>query len=205
MRIALSHSGENLVAGSSKLSWWDLNYPDSPVQTFQAEQALFSGDDSTLVLLPSRGEKVVQIWDAATRSLRTKIEIGASMGFTHSAAISADGSLLAMPTDPNNANNAIQLWDTHSGDLLGACHGHKQGIFAVTFTPDGKTLASASHDKTLRLWNVTTRQELLSIRVLEGNLSKLVFSPDGQWLAASAISNPFSSSGTLRLFHAPLN
>jgi WD40 repeat protein len=75
-------------------------------------------------------------------------------------------------------------------------------VRAVAFSPDGRTLASASDDSTLKLWNVTTQQELLTIRRLGGNMSELLFSPDGQVLV-SAGGFPSQSEG-LRFYRAPL-
>ena len=43
----------------------------------------------------------------------------------------------------------------------------------------------ASDDSTLKLWNVASGQELLTIRHLGGALSGLIFSPDGTLLATA--------------------
>jgi WD40 repeat protein len=75
-------------------------------------------------------------------------------------------------------------------------------VFSLAFSPDGKTLASASDDSTLRLWNVATQQELLSIRRLGGALSRLTFSPDGRILAG--LSGFFSDQPQLRFHRARL-
>jgi len=89
-----------------------------------------------------------------------------------------------------------------TGKLLGTCTGHKQPVFSVAFSPDSKTLATASDDSTLKLWNVATQQELLSLRRLGGALRGLMFSPDGRLLVGG--SSFSASSGGLRFYRAPL-
>ena len=54
-------------------------------------------------------------------------------------------------------DNALWLWDTVSGKVIGKPWiGHEGNILALAFSPDGKYIVSGSWDHTLRLWDTST-------------------------------------------------
>ncbi|NES72898.1 MAG: hypothetical protein F6K24_50735, partial [Okeania sp. SIO2D1] len=46
------------------------------------------------------------------------------------------------------------LWDVTTGELLETLKGHSSDVFSVIFSRDGKSLASGSNDKTIKIWCV---------------------------------------------------
>jgi len=62
--------------------------------------------------------------------------------------------------------------------------GHDKQVYSIAFSPDSKILASASGDKTIRLWSMDTWQQIAK---LEGHFSavySVAFSPNGKYLAS---------------------
>ena len=62
--------------------------------------------------------------------------------------------------------------------------GHTRMVYAVAFSPDGKTLASGSADTTIKLWDVATGQERAALKGHTNVAEGVCFSPDGQRLAS---------------------
>jgi WD40 repeat protein/serine/threonine protein kinase len=88
------------------------------------------------------------------------------------------------------------LWRLgHIQPLIRTLSGQGKEIFSATFSPDGKELATAGKDGTVRLTDTISGHERLRIPVSPGlDVNSVVFSPDGQTLATA------SDLGSVRLW-----
>ncbi len=197
--LSLSPAGNSLVVTSRSdgMSWWNLDNPNEPVVQSEATQAHFSADGSTLVSAHNNGMTV--IWDTITWKERNRLQLAERSPGTR-MELSQNGSLLAVTHGFQDYENIISLWNTARGEEVGTLSGHKQGIWSLAFSPDGKTLASSGSERNIRLWNVATRSELLTIKSQDTALTELAFSPDGRILMSN--SPGFLSAPKIRIFRS---
>ena len=193
--VLLSPDGKSLVAFSrdKRLAWWNLEKPQEAPFRNTATFGLFSADSSTLVL---RDGRFLSVFDTLTRQQRHRFPFEKS-ALGSSLSLSQDGEIIAFTHGFKDFKNVISLVESNSGRSIGSLKGHKQAIWSLAFSPDGKTLASSGSGGVVRLWNLATQSELLSIGRSGKIRSNLLFSPDGRVLISS--SPGFSSKPQIQI------
>jgi WD40 repeat protein len=139
--------------------------------------AAFSADGG--LLATSNGHGTVRVWDVTAKRL-TGPPMSSYRTVTR-LALSPDGKTLAI------AGSGVQLWQTATGQQIGTAlpavgHGRYR---AVTFSPDGDTLAALGADGTARIWDVATQQEVGAPITVGGTgapTGAVAFSPNGKTL-----------------------
>jgi WD40 repeat protein len=164
---------------------------------------------------PVEGQEISKSWDLSTGELgptmtgidRAKLgdeyvaypAINGSLG----TATSADARLHARVVR-NNANlyespkrsksfttSAVEVRDRVTGSVLHTLLGHSADVVSITFSPDGRRIATASFDRTVKLWDTATGREVFTLRGHTAGVEALGFSHDGHRIVSSGIEGAF--------------
>ena len=77
-------------------------------------------------------------------------------------------------------------WKTTFESGQATYKGHRDRVNSVVFSPDGKQLASAGHDRTVKVWDLATGNEVLNLMGHTNAVFSVAFSPDGKRLASGS-------------------
>ena len=67
--------------------------------------------------------------------------------------------------------------------------GHTASVRSIAFAPDGRTVATASQDKTIKLWEIRTGKLLATLKGHQKSATSVAFSPNGKLLATGSDDN----------------
>lgn len=187
--IVFSPDGRILVSSSDDqtIRFWEVTngYPLKILQghKYRIKSLAFSPDGETLI---SGGQdQAVRVWDLNTGQSHI---LQKQDGWVWSVAVSPDGEIIA-----STSNLDIWLCNMRTDQNPRVLQGHTAWVWSVAFSPDGCILASSSRDQTIKMWDVQTRQCLITLPG-HSNVDTVVFSPDGHLLASG------SSDRTIRLW-----
>jgi RNA polymerase sigma factor (sigma-70 family) len=137
-------------------------------------------DGKTLVTSGSFGD-TVNAWDLATGKITHRFPGNQA---AKQIALTQDGKTLAVPQE-----NSIHLWDPAIGKGRGQIPAGQGQLLSLAFSQDGKLIASAGIDKTIRLHEVATGRQVSQISVDLPRVSFLALMPDGKSLTAADETN----------------
>lgn len=128
----------------------------------------------------------VTLWDGATlEEVRTLRGLG---GPVYALAFNGDGSQLSAATNEPANRPKLLVWDVASGDQRATFNEHAAPVTAIGMPTGTNYVASASGDRSVRIWDATSGDEVRSLEapVEEGWYSSIAFSPDGAVLVTGS-------------------
>ena len=210
--VAISADGRMLASGgrtrdkADPVVLWDVRtgykLRSLPGEMYQVFRLAFSPDGKTLAAAmcgnysfsPSAGTRseVVRLWDVDTGRLH---ELEGHTGGVTSVAFSPDGKILAT----GGHDGMLILWNAadrkqlHKVRIAEEAYFHRKangvdsgGILSLAFDPNGKTIASANHDGTVRLFDAPTGKQVLVLKRHVQSVLDVAFSPNGKILASAS-------------------
>ena len=144
----------------------------------------FGPDGSKLV---ASGYHEVTTWNTSEGALADRTQGIAER--THDIAFSSDGKWLATAGGDPGQYGSVRLWAVAPDGKLTPSHEFPETIdsaFAVAFSPDSTKLAAAGADRAVRIWEVATGKDLMTIEDHADWIFDLAWSPDGKRIATAS-------------------
>jgi WD40 repeat protein len=125
---------------------------------------------------------VVEILDADQRVVA---KLDRELNKVNSIQFSKDGERILVASGLTGAFGNAAIFSANTGELLAEFVGHRDVLYAATFSPDETLIATAGYDRDIILWDVESGEPIRNLTGHNGAIFDLAFSPDGEVLVSA--------------------
>ncbi len=181
--LAFAPDGATVATGGEDggVSLWDARTGELRLR-FEGHQkqvmaVTFARDGRTLAT--GSHDRTVRLWDARDGRLKSRWECDASV---LALAFAPEGDVLYCGEPA-----VVRARDVATGAGGASGTSHRNWVFSLSLSRDGRTLATGSHDGTVRLWDAVGMREVLVLPTNAGEVKCVTLAPNGNALAAIGI------------------
>jgi WD40 repeat protein/serine/threonine protein kinase len=177
---------KSLVGCDDKYVLWtrrlDRAGPRRLLQRLERPVSSFSLSPDGRLLAAAGRDQPVTIWNLALGSREGSYQ--ANSRVVRQVAFAPDGQSLLI----DSQHRDVRRWRYHeSQDLPQVLQGHDKEAWTLAFSPDGSLLASGSDDNTIKIWDVETGRELLTLKGHDKTVTCLAFFPELDRIASVSL------------------
>ena len=213
--LKYSSDGRYLASGSwdQTIKIWDV-VSDRCIKTFDCTgniySLVYSSDNKYLTVKFSheyeegKTEYIVQVWDVEN-NLCTKIlkeEENQIPDFinTIKTNVSSINSIFYSPNGDHivlgDMDRKVKIFDVRTGKMIKNLTGHRSGVYSVTYSSDGKYIASGSgwlmeentYDSTIKIWDVDNEKCIKTFECGTNGVGSIAYRHDGKYIASAPYS-----------------
>jgi WD40 repeat protein/tetratricopeptide (TPR) repeat protein len=179
LHLALTPDGERLITSSGNTARvWKLADGHEDLIINGVKRNVAVTPDSKLLIDDERQ------WDLETgQALST--HLSTPLSWIRRVVTTPNGEDIVVPQAFDTSTVAIVRLKQHPE--LAVLQGHKDSIWSVAVTPDGKRLITGSHDKTARIWDLATGKQLAVLSGHTGPLQGMAVTADGTRLLTTSM------------------